>query len=81
MLARALALRPSVLLLDEPTSALDETTKAAIEATLREARDPSACLLFSSSTTSTRPSGSPTGFLCSDPGALREASAAAAPNR
>jgi ABC-type dipeptide/oligopeptide/nickel transport system ATPase component len=62
MLARALALRPSVLLLDEPTSALAETTKAAIEATLREARDPSACLLFSSSTTSARPSGSPTGF-------------------
>jgi putative ABC transport system ATP-binding protein len=36
MLARALALQPSVLLLDEPTSALDEATKAAIEGTLRE---------------------------------------------
>jgi len=36
MLARALALPPSVLLLDEPTSALDETTKAAIEQTLRD---------------------------------------------
>jgi putative ABC transport system ATP-binding protein len=36
MLARALALKPSVLLLDEPTSALDEATKAAIEGTLRD---------------------------------------------
>lgn len=36
MLARALALQPSVLLLDEPTSALDEATKAAIEGTLRD---------------------------------------------
>jgi hypothetical protein len=67
MLARALARRPSVLLLDEPTSALDETTKAAIEATLRDLRDPSACLLFSSPTTSTRPSGSPTGFCARTP--------------
>ena len=39
MLARTLALGPTVLLLDEPTSALDETTKAAIEATLRDLRD------------------------------------------
>ena len=38
MLARALALRPSVLLLDEPTSALDEATTAAIEGTLRDLR-------------------------------------------
>jgi putative ABC transport system ATP-binding protein len=36
MLARALALTPSVLRLDEPTSALDEATKAAIEGTLRD---------------------------------------------
>jgi UDP-glucose/iron transport system ATP-binding protein len=36
MLARTLALQPSVVLLDEPTSALDEATKAAIESTLRD---------------------------------------------
>ena len=39
MLARTLALHPSVLLLDEPTSALDDAAKAAIEATLRDLRD------------------------------------------
>jgi putative ABC transport system ATP-binding protein len=39
MLARALALEPSVLLLDEPTSALDADTRAAVEATLRDLRE------------------------------------------
>jgi ABC-type sulfate/molybdate transport systems ATPase subunit len=39
MLARALALKPGVLLLDEPTSALDERSKAAVEGTLLELRE------------------------------------------
>ena len=39
MLARALALRPAVLLLDEPTSALDAATRDAVEATLLELRE------------------------------------------
>jgi putative ABC transport system ATP-binding protein len=39
MLARALALEPSVLLLDEPTSALDQDTRDAVEATLRDLRE------------------------------------------
>jgi putative ABC transport system ATP-binding protein len=39
MLARSLALEPSVLLLDEPTSALDETSRKAVEATLLRLRE------------------------------------------
>jgi putative ABC transport system ATP-binding protein len=38
MLARSLALEPSVLLLDEPTSALDEAARDSVEATLLELR-------------------------------------------
>jgi putative ABC transport system ATP-binding protein len=38
MLARTLALQPSVLLLDEPTSALDEAARDSIEATLLDLR-------------------------------------------
>jgi putative ABC transport system ATP-binding protein len=39
MLARALALEPSVLLLDEPTSALDAGARDAVERTLSHLRD------------------------------------------
>ena len=38
MLARALALRPAVLLLDEPTAALDERARDAVERTLLDLR-------------------------------------------
>jgi putative ABC transport system ATP-binding protein len=39
MLARALALRPAVLLLDEPTAALDTQTRDAVERTLIDLRE------------------------------------------
>jgi ABC-type Fe3+/spermidine/putrescine transport system ATPase subunit len=38
MLARALVLEPSVLLLDEPTSALDQKARASVESTLVDLR-------------------------------------------
>jgi UDP-glucose/iron transport system ATP-binding protein len=38
MLARTLALEPSVLLLDEPTSALDEAARDSVESTLLDLR-------------------------------------------
>jgi putative ABC transport system ATP-binding protein len=39
MLARSLAVGPSVLLLDEPTASLDESARDAVEATLLDLRD------------------------------------------
>lgn len=45
MLARALALEPSVLLLDEPTSALDESARDAVESALHGLRERSALSL------------------------------------
>ena len=39
MLARALALKPAVLLLDEPTAALDQRSRDAVERTLSDLRD------------------------------------------
>jgi putative ABC transport system ATP-binding protein len=39
MLARALALKPAVLLLDEPTAALDQRSRDAVEQTLNELRN------------------------------------------
>jgi putative ABC transport system ATP-binding protein len=46
MLARALALEPSVLLLDEPTSALDTQAKAAVEGALSDLRERSGISLI-----------------------------------
>jgi putative ABC transport system ATP-binding protein len=81
MLARTLALRPSVLLLDEPTSALDETSKAAIEATLRHLRD-SLGLSFVLVTHDLDQAARLTErVLVLERSVLREATAAATPNR
>ena len=57
MLARALALEPSVLLLDEPTSALDEEARDAVERTLLDLRRRLACRSCSSPTTGAQASG------------------------
>ena len=70
-----------MLLLDEPTSALDETATAAIEATLRELRDRLG-LSFVLVTHDLHQAQRLTDrVLVLEPGALREAPAAAAPKR
>jgi putative ABC transport system ATP-binding protein len=78
MIARVLALRPSVLLLDEPTSALDETATAAIEATLRDLRDRLGLSFVLVTHDLLQARRLAERVLVLEPGALREASAAAA---
>lgn len=81
MLARALALRPSVLLLDEPTSALDDTAKAAIEATLRDLRDRLGLSFVLVTHDLAQAARLADRIFVLEHGALREAPAAAAPQR
>jgi putative ABC transport system ATP-binding protein len=81
MLARTLALEPSVLLLDEPTSALDETTTAAVEATLDDLRNRlglSFVLVTHDLDQATRLADR---VLVLEPGALRDAATMSAPDR
>jgi putative ABC transport system ATP-binding protein len=81
VLARTLALQPSVLLLDEPTSALDDTTKAAIEATLRDLRDRLGLSFILVTHDLDQAARLADRVLVLEPGALREAPAAAVPER
>ena len=70
-----------MLLLDEPTSALDETAKAAIESTLRELRDRLGLSLVLVTHDLDQAERLADRILVLEPGALREASTAAAPER
>jgi ABC-type proline/glycine betaine transport system ATPase subunit len=81
MLARTLALQPSVLLLDEPTSALDNTATAAVEATLRDLRDRLALSFVLVTHDLDQAARLADRVLVLEPRALHEAPAAAAPNR
>jgi putative ABC transport system ATP-binding protein len=81
MLARTLALQPSVLLLDEPTAALDSTTTAAIEATLRDLRDRLALSFVLVTHDLDQAARLTDRVLVLEPHALSEAPATAAPNR
>ena len=81
MLARTLALQPSVLLLDEPTSALDDTTTAAIESTLRDLRDRVALSFVLVTHDRSQAARLADRILVLEPRALLEAPAAAATNR
>jgi putative ABC transport system ATP-binding protein len=81
MLARTLALAPSVLLLDEPTSALDDASKTAIEATLRDLRDRlGLCFVLVTHDRDQAARLTDRVFVL-ERGGLREATAAAAPDR
>lgn len=81
MLARALALRPSVLLLDEPTSALDEPATAAIEATLRDLRERLGLSFVLVTHDLHQAQRLADRVLALEPGALREKPVAASPRR
>ena len=81
MLARTLALAPSVLLLDEPTSALDDTSKTAIEATLRDLRDRLGLSFVLVTHDRDQAARLTDRVLVLDRRGLREATAAAAPDR
>ena len=80
MLARTLALQPSVLLLDEPTSALDDTTKAAIEATLRGLRERLGLSFVLVTHDLDQAARLADRVLVLEPGALSDATPMAAPN-
>lgn len=80
MLARTLALQPSVLLLDEPTSALDDTTKAAIEGTLRDLRERLGLSFVLVTHDLDQAARLADRVLVLEPGALSEAPPLAAPN-
>ena len=80
MLARTLALQPSVLLLDEPTSALDDTTKAAIEATLRNLRERLGLSFVLVTHDLDQAARLADRVLVLEPGALSDATPMAAPN-
>jgi putative ABC transport system ATP-binding protein len=81
MLARTLALQPSVLLLDEPTAALDDTTKAAIEGTLRDLRERLGLSFVLVTHDLDQAARLADRVLVLERRALREAPSAAAPNR
>jgi UDP-glucose/iron transport system ATP-binding protein len=80
MLARTLALQPSVLLLDEPTSALDDSTKAAVEATLRNLRERLGLSFVLVTHDLDQAARLADRVLVLEPGALNEATPVAAPN-
>lgn len=80
MLARTLALQPSVLLLDEPTAALDDTSKAAIERTLRDLRERLGLSFVLVTHDLDQAARLADRVLVLEPGALSEAPPLAAPN-
>jgi putative ABC transport system ATP-binding protein len=80
MLARTLALQPSVLLLDEPTAALDDTTRAAIEGTLRDLRERLGLSFVLVTHDLDQAARLADRVLVLEPGALSEAPPVAAPN-